>query len=81
VGLRRWRFQDILLRPAEGEVVPGTTVTLSIAALVGGLDTLADRAAGADVQQAGPRRHHGVGMEAGMQEQMDLLEELARSLR
>jgi catechol 2,3-dioxygenase-like lactoylglutathione lyase family enzyme len=38
VHLRRWRFQDILLRPADGEVVPGTTVTLSIAAVVGELD-------------------------------------------
>ena len=49
VHLRRWRFQDILLRPADGEVVPGTTVTLSIAAVVGELDALADRA----------RRHGG----------------------
>jgi hypothetical protein len=49
VHLRRWRFQDILLRPAEGEVVPGTTVTLSIAAVIGELDALADRA----------RRHGG----------------------
>ena len=49
VHLRRWRFQDILLRPTEGEVIPGTTVTLSIAAVVGELDALADRA----------RRHGG----------------------
>ena len=44
VHLRRWRFQDILLRPAEAQVAPGTTVTLSIAAVVGELDALADLA-------------------------------------
>jgi uncharacterized glyoxalase superfamily protein PhnB len=54
VHLRRWRFQDLLLRPAEGEVVPGTTVTLSIAAVVGELDALADRA-----------RRHGGGQVEG----------------
>lgn len=55
VHLRRWRFQDILLRPAEGEVIPGTTMTLSIAAVVGELEALADRA----------RRHGGGGQVEG----------------
>jgi hypothetical protein len=46
--------QDLLLRPAEGEVVPGTAMTLSIAAVVGELDALADRA-----------RSHGGGQGEG----------------
>ena len=45
VHLRRWHFQDILLRPAHGEAsVAGTSATLNIAAVYGELDGLAERA-------------------------------------
>ena len=44
VHLRRWQFQDILVRPAEGAVTPGTGATLSFAAVYDELDALAERA-------------------------------------
>lgn len=44
VHLRRWKFQDILIRPAAQPPVPGTAATLSIAAVYGELDGLAERA-------------------------------------
>lgn len=44
VHLRRWQFQDLLVRPAPGPVVPGSTITLSFAAVIGELDQLVARA-------------------------------------
>jgi catechol 2,3-dioxygenase-like lactoylglutathione lyase family enzyme len=55
VHLRRWQFQDLLVRPARGLVTPGdrpargpatpgSTCQLSFAAVYGELDALAERA-------------------------------------
>ncbi len=55
VHLRRWRFQDLLVRPARGPVVPGTGAALSIAAVHDEIDALADRA-----------RRHGGGRVEGV---------------
>jgi catechol 2,3-dioxygenase-like lactoylglutathione lyase family enzyme len=44
VRLRRWQFQDLLVRPARGPVSPGTGCQLSFAAVYGELDALAGRA-------------------------------------
>jgi catechol 2,3-dioxygenase-like lactoylglutathione lyase family enzyme len=44
VHLRRWQFQDLLVRPARGPVSPGTGCQLSFAAVYGELDALAERA-------------------------------------
>ncbi len=44
VHLRRWKFQDILIRPADQAPVPGTAATLSIAAVYSELDGMAERA-------------------------------------
>jgi catechol 2,3-dioxygenase-like lactoylglutathione lyase family enzyme len=44
VHLRRWQFQDLLVRPARGPVSPGTGCQLSFAAVYGELDALAGRA-------------------------------------
>jgi hypothetical protein len=44
VHLRRWQFQDLLVRPARGPVTPGSTCQLSFAAVYGELDALAERA-------------------------------------
>jgi catechol 2,3-dioxygenase-like lactoylglutathione lyase family enzyme len=55
VHLRRWQFQDLLVRPARGPVTPGDrrargpvtpgrTCQLSFAAVYGELDALAERA-------------------------------------
>lgn len=46
VHLRRWQFQDLLVRPAPGKVNPATGCTLSFAAVYDELDALADRARG-----------------------------------
>jgi catechol 2,3-dioxygenase-like lactoylglutathione lyase family enzyme len=50
VHLRRWQFQDLLIRPARGPVTPGDGCQLSFAAVYGELDALAERA-----------RAHGAG--------------------
>ncbi|MEV1128541.1 VOC family protein [Agromyces sp. NPDC049794] len=44
VHLRRWQFQDLLVRPSFGPVEPGSGLTLSFAAVYDELDELADRA-------------------------------------
>ena len=44
VHLRRWQFQDLLVRPARGPATPGSTCQLSFAAVYGELDALAERA-------------------------------------
>ena len=44
VHLRRWQFQDILVRPAAGPVTAGTGCTLSFAAVYDEIDALAERA-------------------------------------
>jgi uncharacterized glyoxalase superfamily protein PhnB len=44
VHLRRWQFQDVLVRPAAGPVTPGTGATVSFAAVHDELDALAERA-------------------------------------
>jgi catechol 2,3-dioxygenase-like lactoylglutathione lyase family enzyme len=44
VHLRRWQFQDLLVRPAYGPVTPGTGCQLSFAAVYGEIDALAERA-------------------------------------
>lgn len=44
VHLRRWHFQDLLVRPAPGPVSPGSGCTLSFAAVFDEIDALADRA-------------------------------------
>jgi catechol 2,3-dioxygenase-like lactoylglutathione lyase family enzyme len=50
VHLRRWQFQDLLIRPARGPVTSGDGCQLSFAAVYGELDALAERA-----------RAHGAG--------------------
>jgi uncharacterized glyoxalase superfamily protein PhnB len=50
VHLRRWRFQDLLVRPARGAITSGTGCTLSFAAVYDEIDALAERA-----------RRHGAG--------------------
>jgi hypothetical protein len=50
VHLRRWQFQDLLVRPAHGPVTPGDGCQLSFAAVYGEIDALAERA-----------RAHGAG--------------------
>ncbi len=44
VHLRRWQFQDLLVRPAAGAVTAGTGCTLSFAAVYDETETLAARA-------------------------------------
>jgi glyoxalase/bleomycin resistance protein/dioxygenase superfamily protein len=44
VHLRRWQFQDLLVRPAREPVTPGNGCTLSFAAVYGEIDALAERA-------------------------------------
>jgi len=44
VHLRRWQFQDLLVRPARGPVAPSSGCTLSFAAVYDELDALAGRA-------------------------------------
>jgi catechol 2,3-dioxygenase-like lactoylglutathione lyase family enzyme len=53
VHLRRWQFQDLLVRPAGGPVTPGTGCTLSFAAVYDEIDALGERA----------RAHPGGGSE------------------
>lgn len=55
VHLRRWQFQDVLVRPAPGPVAPGTGSVLSLAAVHDEIDPLADRA-----------RRHGGGRVEGV---------------
>jgi len=54
VHLRRWQFQDLLLRRATGPVRAGTTCTVSFAAVYDEIDAIADRA-----------RRHGAGLVEG----------------
>ena len=54
VHLRRWQFQDLLVRPSPGPVVPGSGLLLSFAAVYDEVDQLAERA-----------RAHGAGDVAG----------------
>ena len=44
VHLRRWQFQDLLVRPAHEPVTPGNGCMLSFAAVYGEIDALAERA-------------------------------------
>jgi len=44
VHLRRWQFQDLLVRPASEPPRPGTGLTVSFAAVHDEIDTLAERA-------------------------------------
>lgn len=44
VHLRRWQFQDLLVRPAPGAVTAGTGCTLSFAAVYDEIEALAVRA-------------------------------------
>jgi uncharacterized glyoxalase superfamily protein PhnB len=44
VHLRRWQFQDLLVRPADVAPQPGTGLTLSFAAAHEEIDALAERA-------------------------------------
>jgi hypothetical protein len=44
VHLRRWQFQDLLVRPVPEARSPGTGLTLSFAAAYGEIDALAERA-------------------------------------
>ena len=44
VHLRRWQFQDLLVRPAREPVTPGSSCTLSFAAVYDEIDALAERA-------------------------------------
>ncbi|MDQ2661099.1 MAG: VOC family protein [Actinomycetota bacterium] len=54
VHLRRWRFQDLLVRPSSGPVNPGSGPTLSFAAVYDEVEGLAARA-----------RAHGGGIVEG----------------
>ena len=54
VHLRRWQFQDVLIRPASGPVSAGTGCSLSFAAVYDELGELANRA-----------RSHGAGRVEG----------------
>jgi catechol 2,3-dioxygenase-like lactoylglutathione lyase family enzyme len=54
VHLRRWQFQDILVRPAQSPVTAGSTCILNFAAVFDEIDELAARA-----------RAHGGGTVAG----------------
>ena len=44
VHLRRWQFQDLLVRPAHEPVTPGNGCVLNFAAVYGDVDALAERA-------------------------------------
>lgn len=44
VHLRRWQFQDLLVRPARERVTPGSGCTLSFAAVYDEINMLAERA-------------------------------------
>lgn len=44
VHLRRWHFQDLLVRPAHGPVVAGSSATLTFAAVYDEIAPLAERA-------------------------------------
>lgn len=50
VHLRRWQFQDLLVRPSADPVAPGSGLYLSFAAVYDEIEQLADRA-----------RSHGAG--------------------
>lgn len=54
VHLRRWQFQDLLVRPSAGPVTPGSSIILSFAAVYDELEQLANRA-----------RAHGLGTVEG----------------
>lgn len=44
VHLRRWQFQDLLVRPSAGPIIPGSGLMLSFAAVYDEIDQLAERA-------------------------------------
>src|SRR5262249_7780097 len=44
VHLRRWQFQDLLVRPADEPVTPASGCALSFAAVYDEIDSLAERA-------------------------------------
>lgn len=44
VHLRRWQFQDLLVRPASEPTVPGSGCTLSFAAVYDEVEVPAERA-------------------------------------
>lgn len=44
IHLRRWQFQDLLLRPAAGTRHAGDSISISFAAVYGEIDALAERA-------------------------------------
>ena len=44
VHLRRWQFQDLLVRPARGPLTPGNGCVLNFAAVYGEVAALAERA-------------------------------------
>jgi catechol 2,3-dioxygenase-like lactoylglutathione lyase family enzyme len=46
VHLRRWQFQDLLVRPASEPITPGNGCRLNFAAVLDELDALAERARG-----------------------------------
>lgn len=54
VHLRRWQFQDLLVRPSSGPVTTGSGITLSFAAVYDEVEVLAERA-----------RAHGAGRVEG----------------
>lgn len=54
VHLRRWQFQDLLVRPASEPIQPGTGCTLSFSAVYDELDGMAEHA-----------RAHGAGQVDG----------------
>ena len=54
VHLRRWQFQDLLIRPSSGPVIPGSGLLLNFAAVYDEVDQLAECA-----------RAHGGGDVAG----------------
>ncbi len=63
VHLRRWQFQDLLVRQAREPVTPGRGCTLSFAAVCDELDALARRPCAGRRPGRGPGRyaleHHG----------------------
>lgn len=44
VHLRRWQFQDLLVRPSAGPITPGSGLILSFAAVYDEIEQLAERA-------------------------------------
>lgn len=53
VHLRRWQFQDLLVRPAPGPVAAGSTATVTFAAVYDEIAPLAERARSAGGGEVG----------------------------